>query len=56
MEDVVVLEEIQALDTRLGRDAVPEVSIKADEANIRSRRLIADMIRRERAARAGAAA
>ncbi len=56
MEDVVVLEEIQALDTRLGRDQVPEVSIKADEANIRSRRIIADMIRRERAAQGGAVA
>lgn len=49
MEDVVVLEEIQALDARLGREQAPEVSIRADEANIRSRRLIAAMIRRERA-------
>ncbi len=53
MEDVVVLEEIQALDDRLSRDQTPEVSIRADECNIRSRRLIAEMIRRERA---GAAA
>ncbi len=50
MEDVVVLEEIQALEERLGREQAPEVSIKADECNIRSRRVIAEMVRRERAA------
>jgi vanillate O-demethylase monooxygenase subunit len=48
MEDVVVLEEIQALDDRLGRDQTPEVSVKSDDCNIRSRRVIAEMIRRER--------
>lgn len=49
MEDVVVLEEIQQLFERLGPDNLPEVSVKSDEANIRLRRIIADMIRSERA-------
>lgn len=53
MEDVVVLEEIQELYDTLGDTRAPEVSVKADEGNTRSRRIIAEMIRRERA---GAAA
>lgn len=50
MEDVVVIEEIQALYDRLGDARAPEVSVRSDEANTRSRRVIADMIRRERQA------
>lgn len=48
MEDVVVLDEIQELFDRLGPENAPEVSVKSDDANIRSRRLIAEMIKRER--------
>jgi vanillate O-demethylase monooxygenase subunit len=54
MEDVVVIEQIQALYDRLGEQRAPEVSVKSDEANTRSRRLIAEMIRSERAAAASA--
>ncbi|WP_235840003.1 aromatic ring-hydroxylating dioxygenase subunit alpha [Derxia lacustris] len=50
MEDVVVLEEIQQLFERLGHAHAPEISIKADEGSIRSRRIIAELIRRERQA------
>lgn len=52
MEDVVVIEQIQALYDRLGEQRAPEVSVKSDETNTRSRRLIAEMIRSERAAAA----
>lgn len=52
MEDVVVLEEIQQLFERLGRDMTPEVSVKSDEPCIRMRRILADMIRHEREAAA----
>jgi len=48
MEDVVVLEEIQLMFDKLGADKAPEVSVKSDEANIRSRRVIAEMIQKER--------
>lgn len=48
MEDVVVLEEIQRLFDRLGPDQAPEVSVRADEAGIRTRRIIAGMVRSER--------
>ncbi|WP_454806056.1 Rieske 2Fe-2S domain-containing protein [Paraburkholderia fungorum] len=48
MEDVVVIEEIQLLFNRLGRERAPEVSVAADDVNIRARRSIAAMILRER--------
>jgi phenylpropionate dioxygenase-like ring-hydroxylating dioxygenase large terminal subunit len=48
MEDVVVLEEIQRLFERLGPAHTPEVSVRADEAGMRTRRIIAGMIRSER--------
>jgi len=47
MEDVVVIEEIQAMFDRLGPERCPELSVKADEPAIRVRRLIAAMIERE---------
>jgi len=50
MEDVVVIEEIQELFDRLGPENAPEVSVRSDDANIRSRRLIAEMVKRERSA------
>lgn len=50
MEDVVVLEEIQQLFERLDRNKLPEVSVKSDEPCIRTRRILSDMIRRERQA------
>ena len=50
MEDVVVLEKIQELFDRLGPDNAPEVSVRSDEANIQSRRVIAEAILRERTA------
>lgn len=53
MEDVVVIEEIQQLFDRLGPENAPEVSIRSDEANIRSRRVLAAMIQSERAPTAG---
>lgn len=55
MEDVVVIEEIQQLFDRLGTANAPEVSVKSDDAGIRMRRVIADMVRSERTA-AGAPA
>ena len=42
--------EIQAMFDRLGPARCPELSVKADEPAIRVRRLIAQMIQRERAA------
>lgn len=48
MEDVVVIEEIQRMFDALGEESAPEVSVKSDEANIRSRRYIADRIASER--------
>ena len=48
MEDVVAIEEIQAMFDRLGPERCPELSVKADEPAIRVRRLIAAMIERER--------
>ncbi|WP_160385739.1 aromatic ring-hydroxylating dioxygenase subunit alpha [Pseudomonas sp. PB101] len=48
MEDVVVIEEIQILFDTLGAENAPEVSVKSDEANIRSRRFIADSVAAER--------
>lgn len=48
MEDVVVIEEIQRLFDKLGAEHAPEVSVKSDEANIRSRRFIADRVAAER--------
>jgi len=52
MEDVVAIEEIQAMFDRLGPARCPELSVKADEPAIRVRRLIAQMIQHERAASA----
>lgn len=48
MEDVVCIEGIQQTFDRLGPQRCPEFSVKADEPAIRTRRMIAEMIRRER--------
>lgn len=48
MEDVVALNDIQQLFDQLEPDRVPEVSVRADEGAIRTRRLIAAQIRAER--------
>jgi phenylpropionate dioxygenase-like ring-hydroxylating dioxygenase large terminal subunit len=48
-EDKVVLEAIQELYDRRGPD-LPEVSVKADEAAMRARRIIAGMVEEERRA------
>lgn len=48
-EDKVVLEAIQGLYDRHGPD-LPEVSVKADEAALRARRIIASMVENERRA------
>lgn len=50
MEDVVAIEEIQQVFDSLGSDRAPEVSVRADEGGIRTRRIIADMVQRERQA------
>jgi phenylpropionate dioxygenase-like ring-hydroxylating dioxygenase large terminal subunit len=49
MEDVVAIEEIQSLFDRLGTKRCPEISVRSDEPAIRVRRLITQMIQRERA-------
>lgn len=54
MEDVVVIEEIQQLFDRLGQTNALEVSVRSDEGSIRTRRILVDMIRAERQAKAGA--
>jgi hypothetical protein len=46
-QDKVVLEAIQALYDRHGPD-LPEVSVKADGAAMRARRMIAAMVEDER--------
>jgi len=48
MEDVVALDDVQSLFDSLPRDCTPEVSVRADEGAIRTRRIIAEQIRRER--------
>ncbi len=48
MEDVVVIEEIQRLFDRLGPERCVEFSVKADAPGIQVRRILADLIRRER--------
>lgn len=48
MEDVVAIEEIQRMFDRLPEDQLPEVSVRADEGGIRTRRIIAQQIRSER--------
>lgn len=55
MEDVVALDEIQRLYDRLGPDRAPEISVRADEGQIRTRRIIAARIAAERAVAAIAA-
>jgi vanillate O-demethylase monooxygenase subunit len=47
MEDVVAIEEIQAMFDRLGPERCPELSVKADEPAIRVRRIIAEMLQQE---------
>jgi len=47
-EDKVVLEAIQEIYDRRGPD-LPEVSVKADEAAVRARRIIARMVEAEQA-------
>lgn len=49
MEDVVALNDIQKLFDLLEPDRTPEISVRADEGAIRTRRLIAKMIAEERA-------
>lgn len=49
MEDVVVIEDIQKNFDRLGLEKCPEISVRSDDAGIRTRRLIAKMIKNERA-------
>lgn len=49
MEDVDAMENIQALFNSLRPEQRPEFSVKADEAAMRARRLIAAQIERERA-------
>lgn len=56
MEDVIALNDIQLLFDALEPDRVPEVSVRADEGAIRSRRLIARMIADERAVQSAHAA
>lgn len=56
MEDVVALRDIQQLFDTLGPDRVPEVSVRSDEGAIRTRRIIASMIAKERAGQAAEAA
>lgn len=48
IEDVIAIEEIQQVFDSLGRERAPEVSVRSDEGAIRTRRLIADMVARER--------
>jgi phenylpropionate dioxygenase-like ring-hydroxylating dioxygenase large terminal subunit len=48
MEDVVAIEEIQSMFDRLGEPLCPEISVRSDEPAIRVRRLITQMIQRER--------
>lgn len=55
MEDVVALDDIQRMFDMLTPNRVPEVSVRSDEGAIRSRRIIAAQIARERAASAQAA-
>jgi vanillate O-demethylase monooxygenase subunit len=50
MEDVVVMEAIQALFDQLRPEQRTELSVKADEAAVRARRIIAGQIEQERAA------
>jgi phenylpropionate dioxygenase-like ring-hydroxylating dioxygenase large terminal subunit len=54
LEDVEAIEEIQTMFDRLGIDRAPEVSVKSDEPAIRVRRLISQMIHREREGAAAA--
>lgn len=55
MEDVVALDDIQRLYDELGPERAPEVSIRADEGQIRTRRIIAAQVAAERAGAAIAA-
>jgi len=55
-EDVVAIEAIQRLQDRLGIDRCPEYSQKADAGALRTRKIIHDMIVRERASRRADAA
>ena len=48
MEDVVAIEAIQKLQDRLGIDRCPEYSQKADAGALRTRKIIVEMIARER--------
>lgn len=48
MEDVVALNDVQQMFDRLEPDRVPEISVRADEGAIRTRRLIAGQIAAER--------
>jgi vanillate O-demethylase monooxygenase subunit len=48
MEDVVAIEQIQVTFDNCGEARCPEISVKADEPGIRVRRMIADMVQRER--------
>ena len=48
MEDVAAIEEIQTMFDHLGVEQAPEVSVRSDEPAIRVRRLITQMIQRER--------
>jgi vanillate O-demethylase monooxygenase subunit len=52
MEDVVAIEQIQVTFDNCGEARCPEISVKADEPGIRVRRMIADMVQRERNDRA----
>jgi vanillate O-demethylase monooxygenase subunit len=54
MEDVVAIEQIQATFDQCGGARCPEISVKADKAGIETRRMIAEMIERERNTRAAA--
>jgi vanillate O-demethylase monooxygenase subunit len=54
-EDVVAIEAIQKLQDRIGLERCPEYSQKADAGALRTRKIIHDMIARERAITARAA-
>ena len=47
-EDVVAIEEIQSMFDQLGVENAPEISVRSDEPAIRVRRIISQMIQRER--------
>ncbi|MES2260992.1 MAG: Rieske 2Fe-2S domain-containing protein [Pseudomonadota bacterium] len=48
MEDVVAIEEIQRLFDHLGEENAPEVSVKSDGNAVRTRRILIDMLEKER--------